>query len=213
MPTYNRREFIPRAIRCFLAQQYPADWNVELVVLDDGTDSIKDLLPPDPRIKYYYETPKKNHGQKMNRLMELAQGEYAVVWDDDDWYAPDRISKQIQPMLDNPQIQVTGTSQLFYVLHGAKKAFHYVNRTSLVWIGAIAFRRSAWEAHRFNDKPHGADYDFITQIPRDRWYDLADTNLLVATAHPTNAAKKPIPSSSFVEIPWETVQTIAEGEL
>ena len=210
MPTYNRREFFPRAVRCFLSQDYP---NTEWIVLDDGTDLIKDLLPPDPRIKYYHELPKRNHGQKMNRCMELAQGEYAIVWDDDDWYSPNRVSRQIEPMLRDSKIQVTGTSQLYYALHGTQRAFHYVNRTALAWIGAIAFRKSTWEAHRFNEKPHGADYDFLTQVPRDQWCDLADTTLLVAAAHPTNAARKSMPSSSFVEVPWAAVQAIAKGEL
>jgi glycosyltransferase involved in cell wall biosynthesis len=208
-PTFNRREFWPRSIRYFLSQDYP---ELELVILDDG-DPIKDLLPSDPRIKYYHELPKRNHGQKMNRCMELARGEYAIVWDDDDFYAPNRISRQIEPMLRDPRIQVTGTSQLHYVLHGTQRGFHYVNKTNLVWIGAIAFRRSAWEAHRFNEKPHGADYDFVTQIPRNQWCDLADTSLLVAAAHPTNAARKSMPSTSFIEVPWETIQTITKGEL
>ena len=44
MPTYNRRQFIPRAVAYFLAQDYP---NLELVVVDDGSDPIDDLLPAD----------------------------------------------------------------------------------------------------------------------------------------------------------------------
>ena len=45
MPTYNRREFIPNAIRYFLRQDYD---NKELIIIDDGTDNIADLVPDSP---------------------------------------------------------------------------------------------------------------------------------------------------------------------
>ncbi|HEY4988196.1 MAG TPA: glycosyltransferase, partial [Opitutaceae bacterium] len=49
MPTYNRRRFAARALRCFLGQDYPEK---ELVIIDDGTESLEDLVPRDPRIRY-----------------------------------------------------------------------------------------------------------------------------------------------------------------
>ena len=49
MPTYNRRPFVPHAIEYFLRQDYE---NKELIVVDDGTDSISDLIPHDDRIRY-----------------------------------------------------------------------------------------------------------------------------------------------------------------
>ena len=49
MPTYNRRRFVPEAIRLFLTQDYPRK---ELVVLDDGEDNIADLIPSPPQVRY-----------------------------------------------------------------------------------------------------------------------------------------------------------------
>jgi hypothetical protein len=46
MPTYNRRSFIPQAIRCFLRQDYS---KLELLVVDDGTEPIGDLVPANDR--------------------------------------------------------------------------------------------------------------------------------------------------------------------
>jgi glycosyltransferase involved in cell wall biosynthesis len=206
-PTADRRQFWPQCLACFLSQDYP---NLEWVIYDDG-ESIKDLLPLDSRIKYYHDPLRKNHGQKMNRCMELAQGEYAIVWDDDDWYAPNRITRQIEPMTADPQIQVTGTSQLLYVLHGSQRVFHYKNMTNLAWIGAIAFRKSAWQTHRFHEKPHGADFDFLQQIPKNQWFDLADTSLMLSTIHQSNAAPKRIPAPWWVEQPWAVAQKIKGG--
>ena len=52
-PTYNRRPFISHMIKCFEEQTYPKS-RMEWIIVDDGTDSIKDLLPSDSRIKYFY---------------------------------------------------------------------------------------------------------------------------------------------------------------
>ena len=207
-PTYNRREFFPQAVRCFLSQDYP---NLEWVICDDG-ESIKDLLPSDPRIKYFHDPLRKNHGQKMNRACELAQGEFCIVVDDDDWYSPTRITRQIAPMIADPQIQVTGTSQLLYVLYGSQRVFHYKNMTNLAWIGAIAFRKSAWQVNRFNARPHGADFDFLQKIPKNQWLDLADTTLMLSTIHQSNAAPKRVPAPWWMEQPWAVAQKI-KGEL
>ena len=46
MPTYNRRHFVPRAIRSFLRQDFP---HKELVIVDDGAEAVGDLVPVDPR--------------------------------------------------------------------------------------------------------------------------------------------------------------------
>ena len=49
MPTYNRRAFVPYAINYFLRQDYE---NKELLIVDDGTDPVKDLVPADKQIRY-----------------------------------------------------------------------------------------------------------------------------------------------------------------
>jgi glycosyltransferase involved in cell wall biosynthesis len=213
MPTHDRREFIPRSIRCFLAQQYPADWDVELVVLDDGSDPIKDLIPEDPRIKYFQELPKRNHGQKMNRCMELGRGEFCIVWDDDDWYASDRLVRQIEPLIQHPNFQVSGTAQIYYYVHGTQDAYRYVNLTNLTWLAAIAFPRAVWDAFKFNDKSHGADFDLMHNVPHSQWCTLTDPRIMVSAIHVANASPKRLPNPSFVAVPWLEIQAITKGEL
>jgi glycosyltransferase involved in cell wall biosynthesis len=41
MPTYNRRHFVPNALRYFCRQDYP---HKELIIVDDGTDAVGDLV-------------------------------------------------------------------------------------------------------------------------------------------------------------------------
>src|SRR3954469_23264052 len=49
MPTFNRRRFVPDAIENFRLQTYA---DRELVIIDDGTDPVADLVAGDDRIRY-----------------------------------------------------------------------------------------------------------------------------------------------------------------
>lgn len=203
-PTYNRRTFFSRSIKCFLAYDYP---NLEWLILDDGQDPIQNLLPNDPRIKYFYELPKQCHAMKMNRCCELAHGEFFIVHDDDDWYAPDRVRAQVEPLIADPTKQVSGLSEFFYYVHGERRAYRY--RANMVpWMGAIALRRSTWEALKFDSDPRpGADNRLLQKIPRSAWHDVKNPNLIAASIHSANDCKKAI-TSSYVSEPWDTIQKL-----
>lgn len=204
-PTYNRRAFFPRAVERFLAQDYP---NLEWIVLDDyNADPIKDLLPNDPRIKYFHEGLRASHGTKMNRCMELAGGDLAIVWDDDDWYSPNRVTRQMQPMIDNPAIRVTGTSTLYYYQHGTNQAYRYTSPKAIGWLASIAFRRNAWLLHPFDNRPMGADYEFQKKEQPNAKHDLHDPSLVVASIHGSNACAKHI-GRDYASVPWTAIQQL-----
>jgi glycosyltransferase involved in cell wall biosynthesis len=96
MPTANRRHYVPQAIRYFLAQDYP---NRELVILDDGPESVADLVPDDPQVRYVRLAGKRTLGAKRNECVKHARGDLIMHWDDDDWMASHRISYQVEAML------------------------------------------------------------------------------------------------------------------
>src|SRR5260370_2444193 len=92
MPTANRRCCVPEAIRMFLAQDYSEK---ELVILDDGEDSVADLIPSHPQIRYLRHNRRQRVGAKRNIACAEARGAIIAHWDDDDWYAPSRLSRQV----------------------------------------------------------------------------------------------------------------------
>jgi glycosyltransferase involved in cell wall biosynthesis len=68
-PTFNRRPFIPTMFECFRNQTYPKD-RMEWIIVDDGTDRIRDLVESSgiTQIKYF-EMPKKvSLGEKRNYM-------------------------------------------------------------------------------------------------------------------------------------------------
>ena len=95
MPTADRRTFVPWAIEYFLRQDYPRK---ELVILDDGEHSVRDLVPSRPDVRYYREEHPQILGDKRNRLCELARGEIIAHWDDDDWQAAQRLTYQVHSL-------------------------------------------------------------------------------------------------------------------
>jgi glycosyltransferase involved in cell wall biosynthesis len=96
MPTFDRRRFVPQAIAQFQRQDYPRR---ELVVVDDGSDRVGDLIPEDPSVRYVCLPSQLSIGAKRNLACERARGEIVVCWDDDDWYADTRISYQVASLL------------------------------------------------------------------------------------------------------------------
>lgn len=83
MPTANRRAFVPAAIEMFLRQTYA---DKELIIVDDGEDSVADLIPAGPSVRYLRESRRISVGDKRNLACDAARSEVVLHWDDDDWY-------------------------------------------------------------------------------------------------------------------------------
>jgi NACalpha-BTF3-like transcription factor len=111
-PTFNRRPFIPMAIKCFQEYDYPKD-RMEWIIIDDGTDKIEDLVKDIPQVKYFKYDRQMILGKKRNLMHEKASGDFIVYQDDDDYYPPERISYGIKLLQDNPQAMLAGNSTIF----------------------------------------------------------------------------------------------------
>lgn len=188
MPTANRAEFVPGAIACFLAQDFDSR---ELVVLDNGTESIEPLLPSDPRIRYRRIAPNLKLGELRNLACEMARGEIIVHWDDDDWYPADRISRQVQRLWEG-DTELCATSRIYFLESGGARAWEYCSGGTRPWLAgsSFAYRRSLWERQRFQAIRVGEDACFSAKVPRNRIVDLADPALVIATVHARNTSPK-----------------------
>lgn len=106
MPTYNRPEFIVYAVQQFLELDYP---NKELIITDDSEVPVKYLISESELISYNYQKTKADLGTKRNQACEKAKGEIIVHLDDDDFYTPDWLNKQVS-FLIGQELEVTGLS-------------------------------------------------------------------------------------------------------
>ncbi len=211
MPTYNRRPFVPHAIRYFQRQEYE---NKELIIIDDGSDSIEDLLPTDPRIRYFRLDEKISLGAKLNMACELASGQMIANWDDDDWYAPRRLRYQAETLLNNP-IDICGISNLLYYDIRSRKAFNYIYpRDHRTWLlgSSLFFRKEFWNTHHFDDINVGMDGLFVWKAHPDRITELPDSSFSVHMIHGSNVSPKQTHTSWWHHFPVEKISEIMNSD-
>ena len=110
-PTFNRRPFIPYMIKCFEHQTYPKD-KIEWIIIDDGSDPIRDLVQNIPQVKYFYYEEKMLLGKKRNLMHSKCRGDIIVYMDDDDYYPPERISHAVDMLQKNPDFLIAGSSEM-----------------------------------------------------------------------------------------------------
>ena len=111
-PTFNRRPFFPYIIKCFESQTYPRD-KIEWIIIDDGNDSIRDLVTHIPQVKYFYYDTKMSLGKKRNLMHEKSSGDIIIYMDDDDYYPPERVSHAVETLQQNPNAMCAGSSAMF----------------------------------------------------------------------------------------------------
>jgi glycosyltransferase involved in cell wall biosynthesis/cyclopropane fatty-acyl-phospholipid synthase-like methyltransferase len=189
MPTAHRRRFVPGAIRCFLAQEYAEK---ELVIVDDGADSVANLVPDDPRIRYFRTETRQPVGAKRNFACREARGEVLVHWDDDDWSAPWRLRYQIE-QLREAGADICGLSRVWFYETEQKKAWEYVyppRQKPWVYGASLCYTREFWQRHPFPEIRVGEDTRFVWADARARVHALADSRFLVALIHDNNTSRK-----------------------
>ena len=150
--THNRPQFIPRLIKAYNNQDYEHDL-MEWVVLDDGTESVEHFFKAAGEHVRYLSSPKKlTMGEKLNILNKNALGDVIIVMDDDDYYAPTRISSVVKAMTKDPWTLVAGSSKVYMYSTDTKEIYcagpyhenHALNCT-------LAYRPSYLKNHSYDD--------------------------------------------------------------
>jgi len=123
-PTFNRRPFIPIMFQCFLNQDYPHD-RMEWIIVDDGTDSIQDLIDKSniSQIKYFREEKKMSLGEKRNFMHSKVKGTIIVYMDDDDYYPPERVSHAVETLTNNKEAMCVGSSEVYIYFKHIQKMY------------------------------------------------------------------------------------------
>jgi glycosyltransferase involved in cell wall biosynthesis len=189
MPTHNRRLFIQKAIEYFRRQDYPKR---ELVIADDGEESIRDLVPQESGIQYIGHNNKSALGAKRNLACEEANGKIILHWDDDDWMAPWRISYQVKTLLKE-HADICGLNKMiFYNPKNRQSWFYLYPERGRPWVcgGTLCYTKRYWERHPFPEIDVGEDNSFLWDSGLKRIAILQDPTFYIAIIHPGNASSK-----------------------
>ncbi|MDR0933201.1 MAG: glycosyltransferase [Victivallales bacterium] len=89
LPTYNRADILPRAIRCIVDQTFQ-DW--QLIVANDGGEDVGSIVESfqDPRI-HYLNLEHRGKGATLNSALKEVSTEFIAYMDDDDELFPEHL--------------------------------------------------------------------------------------------------------------------------
>jgi glycosyltransferase involved in cell wall biosynthesis len=212
MPTYDRRAFVPQAVTYFLRQDYPAK---ELIVVDDGPEPVRDLLPADPRIVYHRLETRTVLGTKRNLACDLARGPIIMHWDDDDWASPDRVSLQVAA-LTGGNADICGTSSLLCYDSASASAWRFTwsdRRHPWVAGASLCFRKEFWRRFPFPDVAIGEDTSFVFNPEVRRVADVRDSGCIVAMIHRGNTVPKTVHRANWSSCPSREVEDLLGGDM
>jgi len=189
MPTTGRRAWLGQAIRSFLRQQYP---KVELIVLEDAHEPSWPGAPDDPLVRYERIERPMTLGAKRNVACAMARGDIIVHWDDDDWYSPSRVERQVRALMDQPA-DICGSSRVLYYEPSTDQAWEYrYTAGPPTWLAGntLAYTKDTWRRTPFPDVQVGEDAMFVWNDGQRRLFDLTDPHLCVGMIHGANTSRK-----------------------
>ncbi|KAA5805704.1 glycosyltransferase family 2 protein [Thermoanaerobacterium thermosaccharolyticum] len=110
IPTYNRAHYLKEAIESVLNQTYT---DYELLVVDNAsTDITEEVVKSfsDKRIKYIKNETNIGMVNNWNKCIDLAQGEYLIIFHDDDIMKPELLEKEVEILDNNDDIVLVATN-------------------------------------------------------------------------------------------------------
>ncbi|GAA4685981.1 Glycosyltransferase involved in cell wall bisynthesis [Promicromonospora umidemergens] len=153
------------AVRSILDQTWG---NLELLVLDDASgpefqDVLAEVARLDQRIRVLVQPQNRGTYAARNRAVREARGQFITFQDSDDWSHPERIARQVRPLLESGTVHSTisrsirSTEDLGFQ-HLAKQTSRK-NASSLMFPRAIIERLGAFDPIR-----KSADSEFIERL-------------------------------------------------
>ena len=110
-PNYNHARFLPESLGAFLAQSYRP---VEIIIIDDAsTDNSVEVIETfarrEPRLRLIRNERNMGVVPNMNRLVEMASGDYVYLSAADDKVLPGFFEKSMALLSQYPQAGLCST--------------------------------------------------------------------------------------------------------
>lgn len=111
IPVFNGAKYLRHTIESVLAQSYP---EIEIVAVDDGSsdDSPHILKGFDNRVRVIRQ-PNFGVAVARNRGILAARGDCVAFLDQDDWWRPEKVSRQVA-CLDDPSVGLVHTHTIYF---------------------------------------------------------------------------------------------------
>lgn len=174
IPTYNREDRLPSAIRSVLEQTAPP---AEIIVVDDGsTDGTPALVRAMPEVRYLRQenlgvSAARNHG------IRAARHDWIALLDSDDEWLPRKLERQWSALEREPQFRFCHTDEIWirkgrrvnpmkkHAKHGGH-IFHHCLPLCVISPSSALIHRDLFERYGMFDPelPVCEDYDLWLRI-------------------------------------------------
>lgn len=137
IPFYNAEQFLANAIQSVFAQTYK-DW--ELILIDDGsTDNSLGIANSivDDRVRVISDGKNKKLARRLNEVTHLAKHEFIARMDADDLMSPNRLQKQLDLLLKNPDIDLVSTGMYSIMDDGTLVGYRGADATNVTFAELI----------------------------------------------------------------------------
>ena len=188
IPTYNRAQHLKKAIDSVLAQSHK---DFELIVVDDGsTDNTAELVGSYSHDIIYLKQDNQGPAAARNRGIEMARYNLLAFLDSDDWFAENKLAKQLKAMQMNSTFRISHTNETWFrngkILnqkHKHKKNSGDIFEQSLqlcaVSMSTVMLKKKVFEDHGLFDEefPCCEDYEFWLRVSTEEKFLLLEEPL------------------------------------
>jgi hypothetical protein len=194
--TRDRRLFMPILKYSYMIQSYPEE-KMELIIVDDGDDSIEDTLIGVPNVTYVRLDNKKTIGEKRNIGVSKAMYDIIAFMDDDDVYPNNSIIERTAMMLKSPAKECAFCSVI--PCYDIMKYSSFMNAPPLtlpmsqrVSEATLIFTKRFWEANKFSNIQI-AEGDAFIRGREHMCRELSPQEVIVSLVHSLNTSSRKIP--------------------
>lgn len=194
-PTSNRRRFFKLSLYNFYNINYQKD-KIEWIIVEDGNETIKDLIPKDePRIKFFQLKGKNTIGFKRNFCIDKSTNPIIVCMDDDDYYPPNSVANRVTHLLNNPDKNLVTCTTIgcFHInkyismINVPPHQFPFENRISEA---SMAFKKSFWKKNKFNNKSKCSEATDFLYNRFEQCLEISWDDIIVSLLHSSNTSDK-----------------------
>jgi glycosyltransferase involved in cell wall biosynthesis len=204
IPTYNRAEFVPVAIKSVLDQTFK---DFEIIVVDDGSDDNTEEVVAsltDHRIKYIRHATNKRISGARNTGIKNSAADYIAFLDDDDRWLPEKLEKQVA-LLDRCSATTGGVYTGFFVVERSSgklletfcpgkrgNVYNDLLRKNCIRTASTVMlrKRCLAEAGLFDESiAYGEEYDLWLRVSRKFLFECISEPLVVYSVHGSNTSR------------------------
>ena len=189
--TADRKELLKRSLHSYKNQTHQ---NKEVVIVDNGHESVEDLLHDfdSNEVKYIRIEPSPENilGDLRNISLEHASGDFLTCWDDDDWFHPERIEIELKALKQGYDACCL-TGNLFHI--DTEEFIDHPYRGALTNGSPSSIMHRKNDSIRYPSLQREEDTVYLDKWRKQKKYtslDLSYSYLFVRVFHGTNVSGK-----------------------